>query len=99
MNTSQLTLALLLSVINNRLVEAIVDPLKKNLPTNYLKYMFLTIYVSFVTGGLLSYFSGVNLFVDYVQIPVQMGTILTAVIVGGGSQLLADVMNYLGKNA
>jgi len=50
------------------------------------------IYVALVTGGLLSWFCGLNLFA-LLPIPPVVGTGLTALLVGGGSPLIHVVVN------
>ena len=55
-------------------------------------------YVALVVGGGLSYVAGLNIFpVDLM--PELAGTILTAVLVGGGSELLHDIVNGASETA
>lgn len=89
---TQELLAGLLSFVNNRLVEAVADPLRKEYPE---MDFFWLIYVSIISGFVLSYLAQVNLFAGFEQVPFQVGLVLTGLVVGGGSQILADVMNFL----
>lgn len=95
MDNAQLVLAGLLAFVNNRVLEGFVDPLRKKFPEQFDKWSFAITYVSWVTGGVLIYLAGVNIFATYTQIPLEMGRVLTAITVGGGSGLLADIVNYL----
>jgi hypothetical protein len=82
-----LVIAVFLATITNRLVEAVVAPVKQKYPSLDLWYL---IYVAWVVGGLLAWLSGVNLFAEY--LPSELaGRILTAIVVGGGANLIADV--------
>jgi hypothetical protein len=79
--------ALFLAIVNNRIIEAVAAPLKKKYPD--LDTWWL-IYVAWAVGGVLAWLSGVNLFADYLQAPLA-GRILTAIVVGGGANLIADL--------
>lgn len=82
-----LVIALFLATVTNRLVEAVVAPVKQKYPSLDLWYL---IYVAWVVGGLLAWLSGVNLFAEY--LPGELvGRILTAIVVGGGANLIADM--------
>jgi len=48
------------------------------------------IYVALVTGGVLGWFAGVNIFDGL--LPVLVGRILTAILVGGGSPVVHAVV-------
>jgi hypothetical protein len=86
---SELTIAVFLSIITNRVIEAIVQPLKKQFPALNLWWL---VYVAWPVGGLLAWFAGINLFLTLVPgLDPLVGRILTAVVVGGGSNLLADL--------
>jgi len=90
-----ISLVSLLSFVNNRLLEMLVDPLRKKYPEAFDKYSFLLIYVSLVTGFVLAYLSKVNVFTGFEQVPGDVGVVLTGLLVGGGSQVLADVLNFI----
>ena len=73
-------------VLANRLVAALVTPL-------FDKYgwdKFFLMYPAWVLAGVFVWFTGLNLFAPY--IPDELiGKILTAVVAGGGSNLLHDL--------
>ena len=73
-------------VLANRLVAALVTPL-------FDKYgwdKFWLMYPAWILAGVLVWLTGVNLFVAY--IPNELiGKILTAIVAGGGSNLLHDL--------
>jgi hypothetical protein len=86
---NELTIAIFLSVVANRVIEAIAQPVKLKYPAVDLWWL---IYVAWVVGGLLAWFAGVNLFAVLVpSLDLTIGRVLTAVVVGGGSNLLADL--------
>jgi hypothetical protein len=80
-------LVLFLTVINERLVEWFINPLFKRFGWDTF---FLT-YVALVTGVALSLAVGANVFMPEF-IPVWVGVGLTAVFVGGGSNLLHQIV-------
>jgi len=78
-----------LALVTNRVIEALVKPLKVKWPSLDLWWL---IYPSWVLGGLLAWVAGVNLFGTYLPVEAELvGRVLTAVVVGGGSNLIADV--------
>lgn len=82
-----LVIALFLATVTNRLVEAVVAPVKIKYPDLDLWWL---IYIAWVVGGVLAWLSGVNLFAEY--LPGELvGRILTAIVVGGGANLIADM--------
>ena len=83
--------AVFLSLVANRVVESVAAPVKIKYPKADLWWL---IYVSWVLGGALSYLAGLNLFAA--QLPNgSVGLVLTAFVVGGGSNLLADLFKFL----
>lgn len=84
-----------MALIANRITEGIAAPIRE-----YYKGRGLTIdlwwlvYVSWVLGGVLVYFAGLNLFAEYFHNPV-IGQLLTAVVVGGGGNMLDGVESWL----
>ena len=84
-----LTTALFLAVANNRVVEYVFKPVfvKLNLDTFWL------LYIALVTGGVLGWVSGINLFDAYLSSGYALlaGRILTAIVVGGGANLINDL--------
>lgn len=83
-----LTIALFLSVVANRITEYIVKPVKVKFPNLDLWWL---IYPTWVVGGVLAWLAGVDLFAAYFPGAGLVGRLLTAVLVGGGSNLIADV--------
>ena len=82
-----LAIALFLSIFTNRVLEAVVNPLKQKYPE---LDMWWLIYVAWVVGGFVGWLSGVNLLVDY--IPSELaGRIMTAIVIGGGANLINDL--------
>ena len=49
-------------------------------------------YIAWVFAGVLVAFSQVNLFVEFIPSPI-VGLVLTAVVAGGGSNLLHDLVD------
>ena len=82
-----LSVAAFLSLVNTTIVDYLVKPIKENFPN--LNTWWL-VYVSLITGGLLVWFSGVNLFEAYLPDPL-VGRVMTAIVAGGGSNLLYRV--------
>lgn len=80
--------ALLLALVANRLVEAVVAPLKKRYAE--MDFWWL-IYAAWGLGGVLAWFAGVNLFGANFPDYEIVGRLLTAVVVGGGSNLIHDI--------
>ena len=76
------------TVLANRLVAALITPIfdKYNLDKFWLMF------VSWVICGLLVWFSGINLFSTYFASPL-IGQILTAIVAGGGSNILHDLID------
>lgn len=83
----QLTIAIFLCVVVKSIIDAIIAPIVKKYPN--FGWWWLP-YPTWVLGGLLAWVAGVNLFLAY--LPSELaGRILTAILVGGGSKLIADV--------
>lgn len=73
-------------VLANRLVAALIRPIFDK----YSLDPFWLMFVAWVVSGVLVWVSGVNLFTPY--IPSELiGKILTAIVAGGGSNLLHDL--------
>lgn len=81
-----LTLAIFLSTVTNRVVEGLVKPIfvKFNLDKFWL------LYVAWLVGGVIVFLSGINLF-DGIFGSQLVGQILTAIIAGGGANMLSDL--------
>ncbi len=80
------TIALFLSMVANRLVEALVVPLFERLKID----RFWLLYVGWVVAGLLVAASDVNVFDSYIPSRAA-GQLLTIVVCGGGSNLISDL--------
>lgn len=84
-----------MAFVANRITEGIATPIRE-----YYKGRGLTIdlwwlvYVSWFLGGVLVFFAGLNLFAEYFPNPV-VGQLLTAVVVGGGGNILDGVESWL----
>jgi len=75
-------------VLANRLVEMLVTPVFEK----YSWDKFWLMYPSWILSGVFVWLSGVNLFTAYIP-DVLIGKILTAVVAGGGSNLLHDLVD------
>ena len=83
--------AVLLATIVERLVEALSRPVKERYPDADLWWLF---YVALVLGGLVGWFSDINLLADLVENEV-LGRVLTSVMIGGGSTLVHELLSGL----
>ena len=83
-----IAIVIFIAVVNERLVEGFITPIfeKFNLDKFYLKY------VAWLTGGFLAWLTGVNLFAGFL-VSNLAGLILTAIVAGGGSNLLHDLFD------
>ena len=88
-NSSALAVALMLAVTNTAIVEYIKRPVEQWVPEQY-KPLFL--YVSLVTGFVIGWFAGVNLFAPLVDSAV-LGRVLTGILIGGGASLIHDILS------
>jgi len=73
-------------VLANRLVAALITPI-------FDKYgwdKFWLMFVSWAVSGVFVWLTGVNLFAPYIPSEI-VGKILTAIVAGGGSNLLHDL--------
>jgi hypothetical protein len=86
--TEMLAIAVFLSVVANRLIEALVVPVFDK----YSLDKFWVIYVSWVVGAVLVWLSGVNLFAGYLP-DLLVGQILTAIVAGGGANFIHDLFD------
>ena len=75
-------------VLANRLVEMLITPLFDKFEWDKFPLM----YIAWAFAGVLVFLAGVNLFAEF--IPNELiGKILTAVVAGGGSNLLHDLVD------
>lgn len=79
-----LIIALFLATVNNRILEYLFEPIRRRYPTYDFWWL---LYIALFTGGLLGWFSGINLFASYLPDPI-IGRVLTAIVIGGGSNLI-----------
>jgi hypothetical protein len=84
---TNLTIAIFLATANYAIVEYLADPIRQRFP--HLNLWWL-VYVAFVTGAAISYAAGANLFGDVVANEL-LARLLTAAVVGGGSNLIYKV--------
>jgi hypothetical protein len=75
-------------VLSNRLVAALITPIFDK----YELEKFWLMYVAWAVAGILVWLAGVNLFEEWIANPL-IGQILTAVVAGGGSNLLHDLVD------
>lgn len=82
-----LVVALLLAVTNSEIVDYIKRPIMQKFPELDLWFF---VYVSLITGAIIGWFSGINLFAPLVEEEL-LGRILTAILIGGGASLIYRV--------
>ena len=84
------TLAIVIGfmVLANRLVEMLITPLFDH----YELDKFPLMYIAWAFAGVLVFLAGVNLFEAYIPNEI-IGKVLTAVVAGGGSNLLHDLVD------
>ena len=85
---AELTAALFLALVANRLTEALIVPIFDRLKLD----KFWLLYIAWVVAAVLVAFTGANLFAAYIPTPI-LGQILTAIVAGGGANFLADLFN------
>jgi hypothetical protein len=73
-------------VLSNRLVAALITPIFDK----YAVDKFWLMYVAWVMAGVLVFLADVNLFAEFIP-NLLIGKILTAVVAGGGGNLLHDL--------
>ena len=87
MNAAELlAIATFMALVANRLIQALVVPLFEKFQWD----KFFLQYISWAVGSGLVALSGVNLFATYVP-NANVGLVLTAVVCGGGANLIADL--------
>jgi hypothetical protein len=73
-------------VLSNRLVAALITPIFDK----YQVDKFWLMYVAWVMAGVLVFLADVNLFAQFIP-NLLIGKILTAIVAGGGGNLLHDL--------
>ena len=87
-NAGLLAMAAFLAIVTNRLVEGLIKPV-------FVKYKwdtFWLMYVAWVIGVGLVFAAGINLFPGAFTDPI-IGLVLTALVAGGGANLLNDLFD------
>lgn len=85
-----LTAASFLILVTERIAAALLAPVRLRWPALDLWWV---IYPTWILGGLLAWVAGLNLFtLIIVGFDPTVGRILTAIVVGGGSNLLHDIL-------
>lgn len=82
-----LVIAVLLAVTNSEIVDYIKRPIQQKFPELDLWFF---VYVSLISGAVIGWFSGINLFAPLVEEEL-LGRILTAILVGGGASLIYKI--------
>ena len=84
--TNPLEIVIYLTIITERATDALITPIfdKFKLDKFYLKY------IAWIIAGFLIYLSGANAFTEYFSNPI-VGQVATAIIAGGGANILHDV--------
>lgn len=85
-----LPVAFLLAVANKAIVDYLAAPIRAKFPTFDLWWL---VYVAFLTGGVVGWFSGLNLFEAAGLVGIS-GRLLTACVIGGGSSLIHDIIDH-----
>lgn len=88
-----MTVAILLAVANQKIIDFIVEPIRKHMPDMDLWWVT---YLALATGVAISLSANINLFSDFVSTEIT-GKVLTAVLVGGGSSLIHDIFDNSEK--
>lgn len=84
---NELAIALFLATANFAVINYLADPIRQRFPELDLWWL---VYVSFGTGALLSWLAGVNLFSEAIS-NMLVARVLTALVVGGGSNLIHQI--------
>jgi hypothetical protein len=87
-----LVAALFMATVANRLVEGLITPIF----TKFAWDKFWLTYIAWAVGGVLVWLSGINLFEAYLPSPLA-GQILSALVAGGGANLIHDLFAVQGK--
>lgn len=87
-----LAVATFLALVNERLIEALVSPIFEKFHWD----TFWLLYIAWVSGAAIVFLSGVNLFAGYIP-NVLAGQVLTAIVAGGGSNLLHILFSAVNR--
>jgi hypothetical protein len=86
-----LSVALFIAIVAQQVVEAVIRPVKVKWPE--VDYWWL-IYVTWAVGAGLAWAAQLNLFSQLFVYPM-VGQVLSAIVVGGGSQLINSIFGIL----
>ncbi|HLE03995.1 MAG TPA: hypothetical protein VI729_05190 [Anaerolineales bacterium] len=81
-----------LALVAERVIEYLISPAFKRFGID----TFFLLYVGLVVGGLIGWFSEINLFADYIP-NLLVGRMLSTVVIGGGSNLIHDLASNKPK--
>ena len=85
---SALTAAAFMVTVAERLVTGLIAPIFEKFHID----KFYLMYAAWIVGGGLVWLTGANLFASFMADPL-VGQILTAVVAGGGANLLHDLFD------
>lgn len=85
---TELTIAAAMATVANRLVAGLIAPLFDR----YKIDCFFLMYASWIIGALLVFTTGVNVFAAVIP-STLVGQLLTALVCGGGANLIHDVID------
>lgn len=90
---SVLMIALFLIAVVERVTEAFFSPIceRFKIDTKWLMY------VAWILGGVIVYLANVNLFDFAEKMDPRVGQVLTAIVAGGGSNLLHDLFSNMQR--
>lgn len=86
---TQLAFVLVLAVVNKAIIDHLKRPVAEKFP---LLDLWWLPYLALVTGGAICAVSDLNLFRAIGSMPHGLGVGLTSILVGGGAQLLHEVL-------
>lgn len=75
------------------IVDLLITPIKQRYPQADLWWF---VYIGVLVGIVVGWFSGANVFAEWVA-DATTGRLLTGILIGGGSKLINDVFKPAGK--
>ena len=88
--------AIFLALVNERVITYFITPLFDKF---WKDGRWVLLYISAITGGLLSFVAGIDLLTGVgISLSYPVNLIVSAILVGGGSNLLHDVFYSNGDN-
>lgn len=84
-----LAIGLFLAAVNTKIIDWLAEPIRRKFPD---LDMWWLLYVAALTGFVLAWLSGVNLFTAYIENDA-LGRILSGLLVGGGASLIHDIFD------